>query len=131
MADGALFIAACAGLHRTSKGPIVRESSSEIVAQATAVFPSEVEDATQASLLACQGATAIGQGALLDRLLNKKAASGKPLSEAEIPHIEVQNHVRTLVKSAQVIQTLVRDNQCTVTLAVLKSDVRAVLREAK
>ena len=109
----------------------MRESSSEIYAQASAVFPEEVEDDSQASMLACQGAAALGQAALLDRLLMKTAASGKPLYEAEIPHIEVQKHVRALVKSAQVTQTLVRDKVCTVTLAVLKSDVRAILKEAK
>lgn len=123
-------LSGCTFRHQ-AKNAIVREGAGDIAARATADYPNEVTDETQASVLACQGATAQAQAALLDRVLMKKAASGKPLYQAEIPHIEVQRHVRTLVNSAQVTQTSVHNKTCTVTISIPKSELKAILREAK
>jgi hypothetical protein len=126
-----VLLSGCVALKKESKVPLVREGPGEIVARAVASYPSEVKDETQASMLACQGATANAQAAILDRILMKQTPSGKTLAEAEVPNIELQRHVRTMVSSAQVIQTSVHDKACAVTIAISKPELRAILKEGK
>ncbi len=130
VATAVLMLSSCA-LSRKTKGPIVREGPAELAARATAPFPSEIEDETEASLLACGGAAAAAQNALLERILFKKTASGKPLYEAEIPRIDLQKRIRTVVKNAQVMGTSIKDKTCTVTVVIPKTEIRPILREAK
>lgn len=128
---GCLFFLAACATSREQNSPLVREGPTAVVARARAPFPPEITDEAQAGVLACEGATTRGQTSLLTHILKKKAASGKPLEQAEIPHIAVQNDVRTLVKNAKVLEKSVKDQACTITLAVDKSDLKAILKEAK
>jgi hypothetical protein len=126
-----LLLTACAGTSQRVKTPLVHETGGTIIARASAPRPDEIKDETNARVVACGAAASLAQTELLNHLLRKRVASGKTLAEAEIPKIQVQNHLRTLVKNAQVLQTYVADNFCTVTVGINKTELKALLREAR
>lgn len=106
----------------------VHESPFNIWANASAPIPSEVSNETQARALSRDAAIMMAQDALLHHVLQKKTSSGRPLSVAEVPSLELQQKIRETIKGAQVSKTQWLRKECRVTLEISKSRIRPFLK---
>lgn len=96
--------------------------------RAEAPIPEEISNPTQARALSRDAAVSMGQEALLRYVLSKRARSGKPLSEAEIPSLELQNRIRGMIVGVKVGKTRWDNDSCTVDLVLPKSELKNILR---
>ncbi len=124
------MMVACSFISTLHAEPPVKisESWGSIRAQASAPIPSEVSNATQAQSLARDAAIVRAQTALLTHVLQKKARSKKILAEAEIPSVDLQQHIRGTIKGARVTRTQWTADVCNVTLVLDKAMINEILR---
>lgn len=109
--------------------PPVHEGWGSLQVKATAPLPQEVVNETQAQALAREAAIVRGQTALLTYVLQKRTRSRKTLAEAEIPSLQLQEHIRGYIKGAKAVRTMWAPLECTVTLVLDKSELKSILRK--
>ena len=108
----------------------VHESFTQIWVDTHAPYSPELQNETQSRELAKEAATVLGQNAILQYVLKKRTAKGKPLEEARIPSTEVQQHVKALIQGAQVGNVRFGDDGCRLRVSVEKKNLKIILRKA-
>jgi hypothetical protein len=126
-----LLALGCAGGRYQTEDYSIRERGSQIVIRSRAPFPPEVTSKTQAMSICRDAAIALGQGHLLNYVLEKKTKSGQQLEDYEEAYIKLQRRIRGTVKEANVLETKWSDEDCWVTLSISKKKVRAFLQEVE
>ncbi len=109
---------------------IINEGSRVIEVRSTAPIPEEITNETQASALSREAAITQGQAELLTYVLNKKTRSGKTLAEAEIPSLDLQGKIRTLIREVRIKKSTWKDKKCTVFLQMNKKPLKTLLKSS-
>jgi hypothetical protein len=122
---GALLLAGSVAF--ANDDSVVKEGFGDLRVTAEAPLPEEVDNESQARALSKEAATARGQTALLKYVLAKKTHSKKLLSEAEIPSLELQDHIRGYVKGARIVRTQWLPKSCRVSLILDKKYLNEIL----
>ena len=110
-------------------GAEIHEGFSSITVTALAPIPDELGNTTQGQAISREAAVGIAQIHLLNYVLTKRAHSGKILSEAEIPSIDLQQEIRGTVKGAAVVSTVFEAKECRVKLVLPKSRLKYILKK--
>lgn len=107
----------------------VSNSWKEFVVKSVAPIPEEIHDGKQARQIAHEAALAQAREALLTAVLSQKTQSGRTLSVAEVPSLELQSHIRTLVSQALIKEVQYTDKRCTLWLELTKKPLKKILKE--
>lgn len=92
-----------------------------------APYPMDIKDETQARNLSQEAAITNARAALLTNILTIKAKSGRPLSVAEVPSLDIQKEIRDLVNEAPIKKTKFEKETCFIVLEFDKGKLKKIL----